>query len=1270
MSRYVTLAVCAAILCALSVGALAIQWDLVDDYSRDNNPAGAWTYGAYDLTTNVFTAYTVKETVTGVGPDGTTDLSGWHDSISWDETGSIAKNHGPNTNINWGFMLPADMIRFQGAQATPIPCAKWTCPTAGRYYATAWFGGSWYEGGVVAGENCKIIGPSGELASGVIDGFVGGAGIDAFGTVRELNFGVGADLAAGDALYFIAGGAGAWGHAALVEAHIGLASELVAELSGYVKDEDANIGIPAATVSVVGGGSVTTDDSGYYTIFVPGGDVTVKATAPGYNTVEYAFASTVGSTYTHDFLLTSNGHIDGVVQSATTGYPIVGAVVSAGGKTAISDWSGNYSLELAPGTYTVTAIAGGFVSQTVVDIPVTVAGSYYQLFNMDPAPAANLAADWAEPSGNPSGVWEYFYSAGIGPQYFEVWEKAVAGAGIYSGWHTTGSWDTSGHIAKNIGTEPISAWGFYNEVGQVSCSPGFGGVQSGARYRCPADGDYKVYAYWSAQSLQRAETVSTVMLMKNLDSLAPLAQGTINGFVGSKAADYVDAVVDTAGTPNQVFATTTVSLLAGDALEFANSAADGPWGHQMALSAIVMKASETGTISGTVTAAGTSLPIANARISTMGGTLTVVTDSNGNYTLDTLAGDVELTAAHWFCTPVTKTVTLAAGGSQVVDFELDVLKYRITGTVTYSSGEGGSPAAGAKVACPELGVFDYADAAGKYVLDVPVTASITLVASHPKAAAAVSTTIGLPANALPYIQDFTLTPKGPGPYTYFVKPDGDDDADGMTVETAWKSIDNGDVKGVTEPGDKVIVKAGVYNVWHTFTQRGDGLQGFMCLTRSGTAEAPIVYEAEPGVILDGEGHTLGTAVYGIVTCNGCSYNTIKGFEVRNLNGGVAVDTAAASSSNITLEGIVVNHTYGVGIQACNGTSTNIVWKNCVIYNGFRKLVFGDAFFNGYWLDTNAQVTILNCVIDGTNEGTLQGVRLDGTSSVVIRNSIFIRCGYSALRNRTGNAALMDVDYCTFFENGIVGDGVAPDYNGPVNPGAHDQVATNPMFVNNLAGNFRLMGGSPCIDSGLDVGIAFNGTAPDRGAFETPFKIGGIRDAKNMAVGEVIEMTTPEIATVATGTFADGRYYIQDADRTVGMMVIPASGLPAVAVGSRVTVSGTIALDANGEKYIAATGQTVAGGTVSRVLGMRNVAPAAFAGVFVRVWGKVLEKTADYAVIDDASGAPIKIMLTGTVTPITKAFDQGATIAVSGPVGVAPGGGIAIRPRSNNDISVY
>ncbi len=103
-----------------------------------------------------------------------------------------------------------------------MPGAKWTCATAGLYHISARFVGSWWNGGGFS-ETCKVIRGTTELASGVITGFIGRAVnnyTDGFGDVREFTYSDTLDLAVGDALMFVAGGPGAWGHAASIDVRI------------------------------------------------------------------------------------------------------------------------------------------------------------------------------------------------------------------------------------------------------------------------------------------------------------------------------------------------------------------------------------------------------------------------------------------------------------------------------------------------------------------------------------------------------------------------------------------------------------------------------------------------------------------------------------------------------------------------------------------------------------------------------------------------------------------------------------------------------------------------------------------------------------------------------------------------------------------------------------------------------------------------------------------------------------------------------------------
>jgi serine protease AprX len=89
-----------------------------------------------------------------------------------------------------------------------------------------------------------------------------------------------------------------------------------------------------------------------------------------------------------------SGVVQGTVTNAGNALPIAGASIrteQAPGQEAIADAYGRYTLVLAIDTYTVTAQASGYFSQTVSDVPVISGQITTQDFALDPLPPPTAA---------------------------------------------------------------------------------------------------------------------------------------------------------------------------------------------------------------------------------------------------------------------------------------------------------------------------------------------------------------------------------------------------------------------------------------------------------------------------------------------------------------------------------------------------------------------------------------------------------------------------------------------------------------------------------------------------------------------------------------------------------------------------------------------------------------------------------------------------------------------------------------------------------------
>jgi PKD repeat protein len=109
------------------------------------------------------------------------------------------------------------------------------------------------------------------------------------------------------------------------------------------------------------------------------------------------------------------------------------------------------------------------------------------------------------------------------------------------------------------------------------------------------------------------------------------------------------------------------------------------------------------------------------------------------------------------------------------------------------------------------------------------------------------------------------------------------------------------------------------------------------------------------------------------------------------------------------------------------------------------------------------VFVLNNTFIGNDHG------MTGGASATVRNNIFSGATRIGVKNVAGSST---VDHNLFWGNGT-------DFTGS-NVDSDTTIVADPL----LDAAFQLQAGSPAIDAGIDVGLPFNGAAPDLGAFES------------------------------------------------------------------------------------------------------------------------------------------------------------------------------------------
>jgi outer membrane receptor protein involved in Fe transport len=95
-----------------------------------------------------------------------------------------------------------------------------------------------------------------------------------------------------------------------------------------------------------------------------------------------------------------------------------------------------------------------------------------------------------------------------------------------------------------------------------------------------------------------------------------------------------------------------------------------------------------GTVTGRVTAQGTNEPLSDARVLALGTNAAATTAQDGKYTMNGVrAGTIEVQVLRVGYQPLKKTVTVTAGGTAALDFELTVAIVKLQDVVTTATGQ-------------------------------------------------------------------------------------------------------------------------------------------------------------------------------------------------------------------------------------------------------------------------------------------------------------------------------------------------------------------------------------------------------------------------------------------------------------------------------------------------------------------------------------------------------------------------------------------------------
>jgi parallel beta-helix repeat protein len=253
--------------------------------------------------------------------------------------------------------------------------------------------------------------------------------------------------------------------------------------------------------------------------------------------------------------------------------------------------------------------------------------------------------------------------------------------------------------------------------------------------------------------------------------------------------------------------------------------------------------------------------------------------------------------------------------------------------------------------------------------------------------------------------------------TYWVSPSGNDSGPG-TQKSPWQTLQQAANEVVA--GDTVIVEPGDY-------------AGFVMgwnFPQTGTASAPITWQASPGVVIDAPNPYTADGI----DLEGASYINIEGFTVDNTSGLITrAGIRSVTNTNVLIEDNTVENCGDWGILSGFSNNLHIV----------DNVASGSQIQHGIYVgNTCSNPEVIGNTVFGNNES---GIQLNGDAS----------------DGGTGIITNALVEDNIIYDNGAAG-GSAINCDGVQN----SEFANNLLYGNQAGGIalFQIDGGGPSINN--------------------------------------------------------------------------------------------------------------------------------------------------------------------------------------------------------------